>query len=77
MRLVAAAGLHGPPSLETGDSVRWDSFIVKFRVEHVSSIWVVSGKIQKIYTGEDDQKSTEQGDGVDSVGGVESLEKDK
>lgn len=77
MRLVAATGLHRPPSLESGNSVRWNSLIVKFRVEHLSSIWVVPGEIQKIYAGEDDQKSTEQGDRVDSVSGVKSLEKDK
>ena len=37
----------------------------------------MSGEIQQIYAGEDDEKSAKQRNRVDSVSGVETLEKDE
>lgn len=37
----------------------------------------MAGQVEKVYAREDDEKSTEEGDGVHCVGSVESLEENK
>lgn len=76
MRLVASTRLHRATGLIAGNRIRGDPFVVHL-VEHPSSIGVVAGEVQQVDSGEDDQKSTEQRDRVDSIGGVESFEEDE
>lgn len=77
MGLVASAGLHGPPGLKAGDAVRGDTIIIQLGVEHLPSVWVMSGEIQQVNTREDDQEAAEQRNGVDRIGGVEPLEENE
>lgn len=73
----ASARLHGSSSLEAGDSVCWDSVLVQLGVDHVVSIGIVSRQIEQVDSGEDNQESAQQGNGVNGIGSVESLEENK
>ena len=73
----ASARLHRSPSLEAGYRIGGYSLVVKLGIDQVAPVRVMAGKIEKIHSREDDEESTEQGDCVHCIGGVEPLEEDE
>lgn len=73
----ASARLHGAPGLEARQTICGHSIFVELRVHQGVSIGVVSREVEEVNAGEDDEESTEQGDRIDGICSVESLEKDK
>ena len=58
MRIVASPGLHGSAGLEACNAIRGYAALVHLAAEKASSVRVTPRKIQEIYAGEDDEKST-------------------
>lgn len=77
MGIGASAGLHGPSGLKACDAIGRNSLFIKLRVDQGMSVRIVSRQVEEVYAGKDDQETTEQGNGVDGIGSVESLEKDE
>lgn len=77
VRLTAATKLHRPASLETRNTICRHSIFVIFGVDQVVSVRIVSREVKEVNAGEDDEESTQKGNGIDSVRGIESLEQNE
>lgn len=73
----ASARLHGPPGLEAGNCIGGHAFVIELGIDQMPAVGVMPGKVEQIYSREDDEESTEQGDCVDRIGGVEPLEENE
>jgi hypothetical protein len=73
----ASARLHGPPGLEARDRIGGHTFVIELGIHQVPAVGVMPGKVEQIYSREDDEESAEQGDCVDCIGGIETLEENE
>lgn len=53
----ASARLHRPPCLEAGDRVGGHAFIVELGIDHMTAVRVMSRKVEKVHSREDDEES--------------------
>lgn len=73
----ASARLHGPPGLEAGDRIGGHAFVVELGIHQMPTVGVMPGKVEQVYSREDNEESAEQGDCVDCIGGIETLEENE
>jgi hypothetical protein len=62
--------------LNAGNYVSGDSILCN-AIDHLTPIWITTRDIQDIHPSEDDQEATKEGEGVNSIHGVEATIKDE
>lgn len=77
MGVETPAGLQGPARLVARNAIRRSALVVHFVGVQASAVGIVSGEVEEVHAGEDDQEPTQQRDRVHGVGGVEAFEEDK
>lgn len=77
VRICTSTSLYRPSGLEASNAVCRHPFIVQFVVEQGVAVWIMSGQVEKVHAGEDDEEATQQGYRVHSIRGIETLEEDE
>lgn len=78
VRVLAPSRLHRPPSVEAGNAVCGNAiFFVDFAVKELATVRVVSGKVEEVYSREDNQESAKERNSVHRVRGIKAFEKNK
>lgn len=77
VRIKAPAGLDRPARLVARNPVCRHPFFVQLVVGQRPAVRVVSGEVEEIHAGEDDQEPAQQGDRIHGIGGVEPLKEDE
>lgn len=82
MCIGAAASLHGATGQGTrhgirGNTVKVEATAVPIQLHMAMSFGVFTREIEEIYTSEDCEETAQERDCVDSIAGVEALEKDE
>ena len=78
MRVKTSTGLHGAPSLETGNWIGRHTVLVRdLAVQQPVPIRISPGQVEKVDAGEYDKEPTKERQRIDSIRGVEATEEYK
>lgn len=73
----ASSRLHTAPCLESRDHVSRGSIVSASASNEFATVRITAGKVQEVDSSKGYQKTAEQRQGVDRIGGVESAKQDK
>jgi hypothetical protein len=77
VRLNASSSLHRAAGLQNSDTVSGYAVFVDLAIHKFVAVWVTAGEVEEVDACEDDEEATEQGEGVDGVGGTEAAEEEE
>lgn len=74
---LGAPRFHTHAGLETRDHVGARDVAIAAAGKHLVAVGVVTAEVEQVDAGEGDEEPADEGEGVDSLGGVEALEEDE